>query len=53
VLVEQFATWNHLRRLRRNSAPARLPTARKRSAKQVITETIKFLTALDIRLAGC
>jgi hypothetical protein len=45
--VEQFATWHHLRRLRRNSAPGQSSDGPKRSAKQEITETIKFLTWLD------
>ena len=45
--VEQFATWHHLRRLRRNSAPGQSSDGAKRSAKQEITETIKFLTWLD------
>ena len=45
--VEQFATWHHLRRLRRNSAPNQASDAPTRSAKQEITETIKFLTWLD------
>jgi hypothetical protein len=44
--VEQFATWHHLRRLRRNSAPGQSSEGPKRSAKQEITETIKFLTWL-------
>jgi hypothetical protein len=45
--VEQFATWHHLRRLRRNSAPGQSSDGAKHSAKQEITETIKFLTWLD------
>jgi hypothetical protein len=45
--VEQFATWHHLRRLRRNSVPGQSSDGPKRSAKQEITETIKFLTWLD------
>ena len=44
--VEQFATWHHLRRLRRNSTPGQSSEGPKRSAKQEITETIKFLTWL-------
>ncbi|SIB92297.1 site-specific recombinase XerD [Mycobacteroides abscessus subsp. bolletii] len=44
--VEQFATWHHLRRLRSNSAPGQASDGPKRSAKQEITETIKFLTWL-------
>lgn len=41
--VEQFATWHHLRRLRRNSIPGQSSYASMRSAKQEITETIKYL----------
>jgi hypothetical protein len=44
--VEQFATWHHLRWLRRNSTPGQSSEGPKRSAKQEITETIKFLTWL-------
>jgi hypothetical protein len=44
--VEQFATWHHLRRLRRNSAPGQASDGPRRSAKQEISETIKFLTWL-------
>jgi hypothetical protein len=44
--VEQFATWHHLRRLRRISAPGQTSDGPKRAAKQEITETIKFLTWL-------
>ncbi len=44
--VEQFATWHHLRRLRRISAPGQASDGPKRAAKQEITETIKFLTWL-------
>jgi hypothetical protein len=44
--VEQFATWHHLRRLRRNSTPGQASDGPKRSAKQEITETLKFLTWL-------
>ncbi len=44
--VEQFATWHHLRRVRRNSTPGQSSEGPKRSAKQEITETIKFLTWL-------
>ncbi|SON58616.1 hypothetical protein MSIMFI_00094 [Mycobacterium simulans] len=47
VPVEQFATWHHLRRLRRNSEPGQANDGPKRSAKQEITETIKFLTWLE------
>lgn len=44
--VEQFATWHHLRRLRRDSTQGQACDGPKRSAKQEITETIKFLTWL-------
>ena len=43
---EQFATWHHLRRLRRDSTPGQSSDGSTRSAKQEITETIKFLTWL-------
>ncbi len=45
--VEQFATWHHLNRLRRNSSPGQASDGPVRSAKQEITETIKFLTWLE------
>ncbi|SIN22531.1 site-specific recombinase XerD [Mycobacteroides abscessus subsp. abscessus] len=45
--VEQFATWHHLRRLRGESRPGQSSDGPKRSAKQEITETIKFLTWLE------
>ncbi|WP_413467268.1 hypothetical protein [Mycolicibacterium sp. 120270] len=45
--VEQFATWHHLRRLRSESKPGQGTDGPKRSAKQEITETIKFLTWLE------
>ena len=45
--VEQFATWHHLSRLRRNSLPGQSSDGPVRSAKQEITETIKFLTWLN------
>ena len=45
--VEQFATWHHLNRLRRNSSPGQSSDGPVRSAKQEITETIKFLTWLE------
>ncbi|BBY09992.1 hypothetical protein MMARJ_07320 [Mycobacterium marseillense] len=45
--VEQFATWHHLRRLRSESKPGQSSDGPKRSAKQEITETIKFLTWLE------
>src|ERR1700682_3042736 len=44
--VEQFATWHHLRRLRRTSTPDQHSDAATRYAKQDITEAIKFLTWL-------
>ena len=44
--VEQFATWHHLHRLRRNSTPGQTSHGPTHSAKQEITETIKFLTWL-------
>jgi hypothetical protein len=44
--VEQFATWHHLRRLRRDSTPGQASERSTRSAKQQITEAIKFLTWL-------
>jgi hypothetical protein len=45
--VEQFATWHHLRRLRSEAKPGQATDGPKRSAKQEITETIKFLTWLE------
>jgi hypothetical protein len=45
--VEQFATWHHLRRLRSESRTGQSSDGPKRSAKQEITETIKFLTWLE------
>lgn len=45
--IEQFATWHHLNRLRRNSVPGQSSDGPVRSAKQEITETIKFLSWLD------
>lgn len=44
--VQEFATWHHLRRIRTLSE-SRSTAAAVRSAKQEITETIKFLTWLD------
>lgn len=44
--VEQFATWHHLRRLRRTSTPGQSSDAATRYAKQDITEAIKFLSWL-------
>jgi hypothetical protein len=44
--VEQFATWHHLRRLRKASIPGQRSAAGVRYAKQEITEAIKFLTWL-------
>jgi hypothetical protein len=55
--VEQFATWHHLRRLRRITAPGQASDGPRRSAQQQITETIKFLTWLhehhDRTAASC
>lgn len=45
--VEQFATWHHLRRLRSESKPGQSSDGPTRSAKQEISETIKFLTWLE------
>lgn len=45
--VEQFATWHHLRRLRSESRPGQSSNGPMRSAKQEITETIKFLNWLE------
>ena len=44
--VEQFATWYHLRRLRKASTPGQRSDAATRYAKQEITEAIKFLAWL-------
>jgi hypothetical protein len=44
--VERFATWHHLRRLRKASVPGQSTAAAARYAKQEITEAIKFLTWL-------
>ncbi|MGB9305935.1 MAG: recombinase XerD [Mycobacterium sp.] len=44
--VEQFATWHHLRRLRKASTPGQRSDAAARYARQDITEAIKFLTWL-------
>lgn len=44
--VEQFATWHHLQRLRRHSAPGQASDGARRLAQQQITETIRFLTWL-------
>lgn len=44
--VEQFASWHHLRRLRRHTAPGQAADGPRRIAQQQITETIKFLTWL-------
>jgi len=44
--VEQFATWHHLHRLRRNSQPGQTSHGPTHSAKQEVNETIKFLTWL-------
>jgi hypothetical protein len=50
--VEQFARWHHLSRIRTNSVPGRESDAPVRSAKQEITETIKFLTGLIKRTSA-
>jgi hypothetical protein len=44
--VEQFATWHHLRRLRKISVPGQSTAGAARHSKQEITEAIKFLTWL-------
>ena len=44
--VEQFATWHHLKRIRA-AVSSRGTRASVHSAKQEITETVKFLTWLD------
>jgi hypothetical protein len=44
--VEQFATWHHLRRLRKTSTPGQRSDAATRYARQDITEAIKFLAWL-------
>ncbi|HUH70510.1 MAG TPA: recombinase XerD [Mycobacterium sp.] len=44
--VEQFATWHHLRRLRRDSTPGQSSDGPTRTAKQELTETMKFLAWL-------
>jgi hypothetical protein len=44
--VERFATWYHLRRLRKTSVPGQSTAAAARYAKQEITEAIKFVTWL-------
>lgn len=41
--VSQFATWHHLRRIRSITTPEKSAQAPVHSAKQEITETIKFL----------
>lgn len=41
--VAQFATWHHLRRIRSITTPEKSAQASVHSAKQEITETIKFL----------
>ncbi|MFF1254404.1 recombinase XerD [Pseudarthrobacter sp. NPDC058329] len=41
--VSQFATWHHLRRIRSMTTPEKSAQAPVHSAKQEITETIKFL----------
>jgi len=44
--VSQFATWHHLRRIRLMTTPEKSAQAPVHSAKQEITETIKFLNWL-------
>ncbi len=44
--VAQFATWHHLRRIRSITTPEKSAQAPVHSAKQEITETIKFLAWL-------
>lgn len=44
--VAQFATWHHLRRIRSITTPEKSAQAPVHSAKQEITETIKFLVWL-------
>ncbi|MDE8670973.1 recombinase XerD [Pseudarthrobacter sp. H3Y2-7] len=41
--VAQFATWHHLRRIRSMTTPEKSAQAPVHSAKQEITETVKFL----------
>ncbi|WP_223883939.1 recombinase XerD [Pseudarthrobacter sp. BIM B-2242] len=41
--IAQFATWHHLRRIRSMTTPEKSAQAPVHSAKQEITETIKFL----------
>ena len=41
--VAQFATWHHLRRIRSTTTPEKSAQAPVHSAKQEITETVKFL----------
>ena len=45
--VHHFATWHHLRRIRAKAAAGTSTRAPIHSAKQEITETIKFLTWLN------
>ena len=44
--VSQFATWHHLRRIRSMTTPEKSAQAPVHSAKQEITETIKFMVWL-------
>lgn len=44
--VEHFATWHHLRRIRSTTTPEKSARGPVHSAKQEITETIKFLAWL-------
>ncbi|OBA74084.1 hypothetical protein A5777_09280 [Gordonia sp. 852002-10350_SCH5691597] len=45
--AHRFATWHHLRRIRANSSPRQSSEGSVRSAKQEITEVIKFLNWLN------
>jgi hypothetical protein len=47
AVVEQFATWHHLKRIRAKADAAEPTQGPVHSAKQEITETIKFLTWLE------
>ena len=47
AVAHRFATWHHLRRLRTNSRPGQANEGPVRSAKQEVTEVIKFLNWLD------
>ncbi|MGV9670817.1 hypothetical protein ACWDPV_09490 [Gordonia sp. NPDC003504] len=45
-IVYRFATWHHLRRIRARSAPGQSSEGAVRTAKQEITEVVKFLNWL-------